>query len=298
MLPEIDEITLQLTESCSFHEGVNNPSFSYYYTENFLIGVFKRSPDNTLSSCRHSHSAYEFIIPLSPITSLIAENSIYIGNPNYIYPVQSGRVHGIKYPQNNVSYIDLIVEKNFFESIINKMGKDKIEFNTTLPYSDSLHDYIKNFRIEFSSNEPQDEFILKPLRNLICTEIIRSAISDSFDSRSITEGYAPGISLVVKHINSNYDKDINVDELARICGLSKTYFSSTFKKIFGTTPKAYVNTLRIAKAKNLLEFSDLPVKKVAVSCGFRNLNTFFCAFKKSTDMTPTEFKKSRKEKII
>lgn len=298
MASEIDEITLQLTEACSFHRGIVNPSFHYYFTDCFLIGVFKRSPDNALSSCRHNHSAYEFIIPLSPITSLIAENSIYIGNPNFIYPVQSGRVHGIKYPQNNVSYIDLIVEKSFFESLIHKMGKEEVEFNTTLPYSESLHNYIRNFRNEFGSNEPQNELILKPLRDLICVEIIRSAISDSFDSRNISEGYAPGISLVVNHINSNYDKEISVSELARICGLSKPYFSSIFKQIFRTTPKAYVNALRIAKAKNMLEFSDLPIKEVASSCGFQNLNTFFYAFKKSTDMTPSEFKASHREETV
>ncbi len=298
MPPKIDETTIMLTEACSFHEGIRNPNFSYYFTENFLIGVFKRSPENFLMPCRHSHDAYEFIIPLSPITCLISENSNYIGEPNSIYPVQSGRVHGIKYQQNNVSHIDLTFEKNYFENMAVRMNGSTVELNTTLPYSDSLHDYIKNFRLEFCSAEPHDEFILRPLRDLICAEIIRLAMSDSFDSRTKSNGYAPGISLVVKHINANYDREINVDELAKICGFSKTYFSSTFKNIFGTTPKAYVNTLRIAKAKSMLEFSDVPIKKIAVSCGFRNLNTFFCAFKKSTDMTPSEFKESRKEKNI
>ena len=298
MKPSVNETILQLTEACSFHEGVNNPKFLYAYTENFLVAVFKRSPENTLNPCKHSHNAYEFIIPLSPITNLVAENSVYIGEPHFIYPVKSGRIHGIKYSQNNVSYIDIVVDKDFFEGMIKKIGAEDISFNTTLPYSDSLHDYIKNFRNEWNSPEPQEEFILKPLRDLICAEIIRSAMSDSFDSRTESEGYAPGISRVVTYINENYDKDINVDELAKICGLSKTYFSSMFKGIFGKTPKAYVNTLRIAKAKNMLEFSDMPIKKIAVSCGFKNLNTFFCAFKKSTDMTPSEFKESRRKTII
>lgn len=298
MAPKTNETILHLTEACSFREGINNRGFNYYFTENFLIGVFRRSPENYLSPCKHSHSAYEFIIPLSPITSLISENSIYIGEPNYIYPVKSRRVHGIKYQQNNVSHIDLVFEKDYFEAMVKKISGGEIELNTTLPYTDSLHDYIKNFRIEFGSAEPQEEFILKPLRDLICAEIIRSAMSDNLDSRTKTDGYAPKISLVVKHINDNYDKEISVDDLAKICGLSKTYFSSTFRNIFGTTPKAYVNTLRIAKAKNLLEFSDTPIKKIAVSCGFVNLNTFFYAFKKSTGMTPSEFKKSRKDDII
>lgn len=298
MTPKIDETTILLTEACSFTDGINNPKFSYYYTENFLVGIFKISPENFLVPCIHSHDAYEFIIPLSHITCLISENSNYIGEPNFVYPVQSGRTHGIKYQQNNVSHIDLTFEKNYFESMVRKMGGGKIEFNTTLPYSDSLHDYIKNFRLEFCSSNPQDDFILRPLRDLICAEIIRLAMADSFDSRTENSGYAPGISLVIKYINDNFDRDINVDELAKICGFSKTYFSSTFKNIFGTTPKAYVNTLRISKAKNMLEFSDTPIKKIAVSCGFKNLNTFFCAFKKSTDMTPSEFKSSRKENVI
>ena len=298
MVPRVDETVLQLTEACSYREGVKHPGFSFYYTENFLIGVFRRSPDNFLTPCSHSHPDYEFIIPVSPLTNLVSEGSVYIGEPNFIYPVPSGRSHGIKYSQNNVSYICIDVEKNYFEAMINKIGAESISFNTILPYSDALHDYIKNFRREFKNPEPQAEYILNPLRDLICAEIIRSAMSDSFDSRTERIGYAPGISRVVKYINENYDKDVKVDELAKICGLSKTYFSSTFKSIFGTTPKAYVNTLRIAKAKNLLEFSDMPIKKISVNCGFKNLNTFFCAFRKSTDMTPSEFKESRKDNML
>lgn len=298
MTPRVDETVLRLTEACSFHEGINNPGFSYYYTENFLIGVFRRSPDNMLSPCSHSHDAYEFIIPVSPLTNLVSENSVYIGEPNYVYPVTCGRSHGIKYAQSNVSYICIEVEKKFFEAMTETIGANGVSFNTTLPYSDSLHDYIKIFRREFGGAEPQTGFILNSLRDLICADIIRSAMADSFDSRTKNSGYAPGVSRVVKFINDNYDKDITVDELAKICGLSKTYFSSTFKSIFGTTPKAYVNTLRIAKAKNMLEFSDIPIKKVAVSCGFSSLNTFFCAFRKATDMTPSEFKESRKENMF
>ena len=296
MTPRIDETVLQLTEACSYREGVNNRGFSYYYTENFLVGVFKRSHENFLSPCSHSHDAYEFIIPVSPLTNLVSENSVYIGEPNYIYPVPSGRSHGIKYAQNNVSFMCVAVEKDYFEQMIETFGTESVSFNTTLPYSDALHDYIKNFRKEFGSSE--SVLILNLLRDLICAEIIRSAMADSFDSRTQNSGYAPGISRVVKYINDNYDKEINVDELAKICGLSKTYFSSTFKSIFGTTPKAYVNTLRIAKAKNMLEFSDIPIKKIAVSCGFASLNTFFCAFRKATDMTPSEFKESRKDNML
>lgn len=293
-----EENILQLTEACSFRRGLKNPGFSYCHTENFLVGFFKRSAENFVHPCKHFHSAYEFIIPLSPITNLVAENSVYLGEPNYIYPVQSGRKHGIKYSQNNVSFISIIIEKVFFENMMNEFGSSKMQFNTRLVYSDALHDYIKNFRNEFAHSAVQDKLILMPLRNLICAELIRCALTDSPDSRKESSGYAPGISLVVKFINDNYDKEINVEELAKICGLSKTYFSSMFKNIFGTSPKAYVNTLRIAKAKNLLEFSDTPIKIIATSCGFNSLNTFFCAFRKSTNMTPSEFKRSRKDSAI
>lgn len=293
-----DKTVLRLTEDCSFHEGLQNPSFAFSYTENFLIGVFKRSPDNTLSPCRHAHESYEFIVPISPITNLVAEKSVYIGEPHYIYPVQSGRTHGIKYSQSNVSYISIVIEKEFFEKMSYEIFSAKPEFNNKLPYSDALHDYIKNFRNEFNSNNMQNEYILKPLRNLICAEIIRSAFAEKQDARKSESAYASGISSVIQYIDENYHRDITVDELAKKCGLSKTYFAAQFRQVFGTSPKAYVNTLRIAKAKNMLEFSDLPIKKISVSCGFKSLNTFFCAFKKSTDMTPTEFKASRQQEFL
>lgn len=297
-MSEINDSILKLAEACSYSRGIESPNFSYCYTDNFLIGTFKRSPENVLRPCSHAHEAYEFIIPLSPITNLVQEESVYIGEPHNVYPVHSGRTHGIKYSQSNTSFISVVIDRDFFEKLSQSISGRTVEFNSTLPYSDSLHDYIKNFRNEFNSAEPQDEFVLKPLRNLICTEFIRSALSDNLDARRNNSGYAPGISRVLQYINENYDKPLSVEELASVCGLSKTYFSATFKQIFNTTPKAYVNTIRIAKAKNMLEFTDLPIKKIAVNCGFSSLNTFFCAFRKSTDMTPAEFKRSRQTQLL
>ena len=58
---------------------------------------------------------------------------------------------------------------------------------------------------------------------------------------------------------------------------------------------SFVNNYRIQLAKKLLsdpETSSMPIVELAVEVGFKSKSSFYDAFKKATEMTPTQFKKS------
>jgi two-component system response regulator YesN len=91
-------------------------------------------------------------------------------------------------------------------------------------------------------------------------------------------------------IELNYQNDISLDYLCAYVGLSKSYLSSTFKKVTGENIIDYVIKLRIEKAKQLLRETDLKVFEVAETVGFRDPKYFSKLFKCIEGTSPGKFK--------
>ena len=72
--------------------------------------------------------------------------------------------------------------------------------------------------------------------------------------------------------------------------ISPYYFSKLFKEATGENFIEYLTNIRIDKAKELLEKSDLSMKEICAMCGYSDPNYFSRTFKKNVGLTPTEYK--------
>ena len=57
----------------------------------------------------------------------------------------------------------------------------------------------------------------------------------------------------------------------------------------GITPNAYINQRKIAKAKELMLYSEMNVSEIAESLGFQSIHYFSRLFKKVAGIAPTEY---------
>lgn len=90
--------------------------------------------------------------------------------------------------------------------------------------------------------------------------------------------------------NNLSNPELNNDNIARAAGVSEIYFRKLFKKQFGVTPHAYMQQIRINKAKAMLENGNVPIEKIYFDCGYNNIYYFFKVFKEKTGYTPTEYR--------
>jgi AraC family transcriptional regulator len=95
-----------------------------------------------------------------------------------------------------------------------------------------------------------------------------------------------------EYTRARLNADLSLTELAAVAGLSQFHFIRLFKNATGTTPHQYVLSLRIARARNLLQETKLPVSEVAARSGFKGVTQFNRAFSKITGATPSEFRRS------
>lgn len=109
---------------------------------------------------------------------------------------------------------------------------------------------------------------------------------------TIKTGRSDNTVLQVKtYIKEHLQEDMSRESLASMVYLNADYLSHLFKKETGYSLTNYIIEERIKKAKILLADRNMNVRDIAISCGFQNISYFSRQFKKSTGMTPREFRK-------
>lgn len=93
-----------------------------------------------------------------------------------------------------------------------------------------------------------------------------------------------------KYIDTHFNKDLSLEEMAREVGISPYYLSKLFKENTGIGYIEYTTKLRIEYAKKELSLSGKSIKEICRDAGYQDPNYFSRIFKKWTGMTPTEFR--------
>lgn len=91
-------------------------------------------------------------------------------------------------------------------------------------------------------------------------------------------------------METRFTGKISIDDVAEKAGISPRHFKRRFKKATNETPLAYLQHLRIEKAKQLLETSLDTVNEITWQIGYEDINSFRRLFKKNTGMSPKEFR--------
>lgn len=93
--------------------------------------------------------------------------------------------------------------------------------------------------------------------------------------------------IIEKHLK---DELFKVEHLAQELFIDPSNLYRKLKALTGMPPNRYIRSLRLAKAKNLLLYSDLSVASIAEECGFSDQSYFSRIFKKENGLSPTKYR--------
>lgn len=120
--------------------------------------------------------------------------------------------------------------------------------------------------------------------------IIEQLIAEYSDTVAAIEVKEPKveIKIVCDFLENNYMKNIALNDLSALTGLSKYYLLRSFTKQKGISPYSYLETIRIGNAKKFLEQGISPID-VAFKTGFIDQSHFTKFFKKLIGLTPKQY---------
>ncbi|MFI3174040.1 MAG: response regulator transcription factor [Bacillota bacterium] len=99
------------------------------------------------------------------------------------------------------------------------------------------------------------------------------------------------IRLAKQYVQLHFSENITLETVATVIGFSGSYFSAVFKKETGEGFSKYLTRVRMDKAKELLQQTNLPISEICVSVGYSDLKHFTATFKKTTDLKPGQYRK-------
>lgn len=97
---------------------------------------------------------------------------------------------------------------------------------------------------------------------------------------------------ILEYVNSHYNEELLVYEVAKRFGYSREYFSRFFKKEIGMSFKDYLTQYRLNKSLIELELNNKTITDIAFNTGFSNETQYINSFKKMFKLTPGQYRKS------
>jgi len=109
------------------------------------------------------------------------------------------------------------------------------------------------------------------------------AVSQHFEA---IQSFGP----VIDYLDRLKDEPVEIPKLAAMVGMSVSGFGREFKKVFGMTPSAYCNQLRLRRARSQVISSRLPLGEIALENGFYDQSHFTKRFSAMFGITPKKLR--------
>jgi AraC family transcriptional regulator len=101
----------------------------------------------------------------------------------------------------------------------------------------------------------------------------------------------------VELMRARLSEDITLDELAAGAQLSPFHFARMFKQSLGVPPRVYLTRLRMEKACEFLEQTDLPITEIALEVGYSSNQVLARVFLKHMRLSPSDYRRAVRDPV-
>lgn len=269
---------------------MSNTTYEYHnFTQKTLPLISKHITLNKKSlNWINWHNNIEIMLVLSGKGYIMCNGIQYPLEKNDIFVINSNLLH-YTFTDSKLKYHYIIIDSDFLSS--NGIFAENLEYSNYI-HSETAELKFKELIEEYETENPFYlsgvnakllDFMTYISRNFACkTETILNNLS------STDENIKKSINYIQSHLNEH----LSIEDLASYAGLSKDYFSHSFKDAIGITPINYINQLRCDNAKKLLKTKKHSIHDIAIQCGFENDSYFSRTFKRYIGILPSTYQKN------
>jgi AraC-like DNA-binding protein len=201
--------------------------------------------------------------------------------------MEPGEMHSSKKEVHSVSFRVLMISPEVMQRAM--LGLDdrasSIHFKTAQTFDPKLFAAFRDLHrsIESHAFELEQESRFMFCLRLLAQECIERPIGD----QPPREGSA-GVLKAKALLCESFDRNIGLQELAKVAGISPFYFLQRFKHEFGVPPHAFQIQLKLSSARELLR-KGLSIAQTAAHTGFSDQSHFTRVFRRFSGITPKAY---------
>lgn len=284
----------------TFTDDYGNPILKIYISS---VGVQKRP------MIRHRHTEFEISLILSGKgiynTDLgdfeFSEGDIFIFSTNEYHNISA--VLEAPFHILNIQFAPAFIYAHsgqhdilFMNIFLNRTAQFRNLLTRDNPHTEQIRQKFLSIQNECEQKEP---CYYTKIRNNIMSILI-----DIFRYYNYADYNLPSsrvyndinnLQKAIAFIDTNYNEEVSLEDIATSACLSKFHFMRLFKSTYNMTVWDYINIKRINKAISLLKTTNDTVINIASKSGFNSPANFNRIFKKITGLTPKEYRRHLKQ---
>lgn len=223
---------------------------------------------------------------------LLEEGDLLLINSNDVHSSQSPSANHVIVVQLPLAYLDKITDGTYNTEWV-------FQLNTLLrkqPEDQSLRVILRGMLDTIAASNLVGKFTLKAKMYELLAVLVQSYQQKRVSQpKLIAKQNQQNMAQIMSYVQLNFKEDMSVSEVAKLFNYSESYFSKLFKKHVGMNFTDYVASIRIDYAHNLLLSSDWRIIDIALDSGFNNPRTFYSAFEKIYQQSPSVYRKKMTE---
>lgn|SRR5574344_335678 len=231
--------------------------------------------------------SHQFLFTKSGSGNFIIKGHSYLQKPGSIIYLSPGIPHEY-YPIDDDWVTQWIVFRGKeLSSLMQTMGFPTWTCTSCIPSELPVHLFNRIFA---AAKDPVDA-------NEKCSELVYEYILTMrkllISSPKTVTGTGSIVESAVSYINSNFEKQMTLEELSSLSDVSLQHFCRVFKAKMNMRPLEYIARRRISEAKKLLSNTAHSVAHIGELVGYEDPTYFGIVFKKYEGISPSEYRLSR-----
>ena len=255
-----------------------------------LESITKSKYDSDWHSTLHTHPFTELFYVVDGKGEFNIQGQRFPVKPNDFVIINPQVEHTeLSSPDEPLEYIVLGINGLSFSNLtpVSEGGHPFSFFNLRDEQKDILR-YLNAMVQEATSQSMSYELVCHNLLEILLIKILRH---QHFDLEVGKQSKATkDISFIKHYLETYYHESIQLEDLASMTHLSRFYISHSFKKEIGMSPMEYLIDIRIRESKILLRTTNYSISQVADIVGFTTPTYFSKQFRKSTGISPTDYR--------
>jgi AraC family transcriptional regulator, L-rhamnose operon transcriptional activator RhaR len=189
--------------------------------------------------------------------------------------------------KNFYDIADYLMFRSFFP---NEAGT-LIDIKLVLKNTSDIEECYKKMYYEYQEKEVGYIELLKSYVTELLIIIFRAFRKSGHISDDTQNSNSKIIEKIIKHLKTNYNYSLNLQDLSMVVFLSPNYISKLFKDFTGHTIRDFIQKTRIEEACRLLKQTDRKILDISHEVGYKDLTHFLEVFKKMTGKSPGVYRK-------
>jgi AraC family transcriptional regulator len=246
----------------------------------------------------HTHECAQITIGLEPAhvhaawrTSKKADNSRELTG-NMVSIIRPGEPHRTLW-QRRATLIHIYLRIEFLRAVAEKIHLTEWEIQSSYLARDPLIEELGRAVFRECEAQALHENFTDAIMTVLTTHLLRTYNARQRSQSTFRGGLGPARERRVReYIEKSLDRELSINVLAKVAGMSPRYFAVLFRQSTGFTPHLYVTRRRVERAQQLLLDTTLPFVEIAYRCGFTSQGQFITLFRRFVGTTPGKFRNS------